>query len=255
MPSSLRRLPRLCVLAGLCIALMRVPLWLVLPPASRAARFIQRRFFARLNKGLGIRIETCGAAHRQPGTLFIANHVSWADIAVLSARLDAVFIAKSDVARWPVIGALARHAGVIFIDRDRRGTSRNQIDTVFSRIAAGQSVILFPEGTTSDGTAMLPFRPTLLEAASAARIIQPVVIRYLTVAGDRPRPERLREIAWIGDDTLAEGIVRVARERTVAHLDWLEPLAVSAFPDRKVLAKELHRRMAESYAALPSRSR
>lgn len=185
--------------------------------------------------------------------LFVVNHISWADIPVLASVLDADFVAKSDIESWPVIGRLARRYDPVFVARDRRSGSRIQADAIRWRLDAGRSVILCPEGTTSDGTTILPFRTSLFAAADANDVIQPVVIRYLAMDGSALPPKRQREVAWIDDDELLAGAARVAREQTLAHLTFLEPVRVSHFPDRKSLAEATRTVMLAAYATAPKR--
>ena len=246
-----RRFGRARALVSLAIALLRVPLWLASPPAARRSH--ERAFFVRIAKGFGLSIVQHGTPSLQDGTLFIANHISWADITVLLSTLDADFVAKADMLRWPLIGTLARRFNPVFVERERQQRSHVQVDAIRARLLSGRSVILCPEGTTSDGASILPFRSSLLAAADAARIVQPIVLSYLTPEGEALMPSRLREVAWIGDDDLLSGAVRVAKFKTQARVEFLRP--VNHHRDRKELAQELRQRMLEAYAAAPNRSK
>jgi lyso-ornithine lipid O-acyltransferase len=115
-------------------------------------------------------------------------------------------------------------------------------------------VILCPEGTTSDGSAILPFRTSLFAAADAASFIQPVVLRYLTPEGCALSPERQRAVAWIDDDELLSGAARVAQEETLARVEFLAPI-ISEGANRKQLASIVRQQMIAAYAAAPNRSR
>lgn len=96
--------------------------------------------------------------------LLVCNHLSYVDIVVLSSIRPCVFVAKRDVASWPLFGWLARAAGAIFVDRDRRFLSVETVDRIREAIASGTAVVLFPEGTSSDGSTVLPFKSALLES-------------------------------------------------------------------------------------------
>jgi len=125
--------------------------------------------------------------------LLVANHVSYVDILLLSQCVDVVFVAKSDVRHWPAIGALAASVDTIFIDREARRDAVRVSSAVDRAIRAGAGVALFPEGTSSDGSDVLPFKPALLEgAAREAMPVHHAAIRYVPA-----------EVAWWGDMELA----------------------------------------------------
>ena len=167
--------------------------------------------------------------------------------------LDADFIAKADMRGWPMIGRLARRFNPVFVARERRLHCNAQVDAIRARLGADRSVILCPEGTTSDGAGILPFRTSLLAAADAARTIQPVVLSYLAPDGTALSGDRQREVAWIDDDDLLSGATRLAKARTLARVDFLP--AVEATGDRKALGRDLRQRMLAAYAAAPKRPR
>lgn len=239
-------------IAGLVGAFARLPFWYALPRPMRLVRRVEVRFFRRLLRSLGLTVTVGGAYHERPGTLYVCNHISWADIPVLASVLDAAFVARADAGNWPVLGRLMQRYGVILVDRTRPGTSALQVSAIRSRLQAGQSVIVFPEGTTSVGADILPFRSSLLQAADAARAVQPIVLRYLTPDGAALPSDAQRDVAWIGDDTLVDGIRNVMRTPLRAHLQFLP---VVPLDDRKALALKLRDQMSRRYAALPSRSR
>lgn len=238
--------------AGLVGAFIRIPVWYILPRPRGLARWIEVRFFRRLLRSVGVQVSVGGAPLGPKGTLYVCNHISWADIPVLASILDAAFVARADAGSWPVLGRMMQRYGVILVDRTRRGTSAEQVGAIRDRLLAGQSVIVFPEGTTSVGEDILPFRSSLLQSADAAAAVQPIVLRYLSTGGEALAPERQRGVAWIGDDGLMEGVRGVMRAPVRAHLEFMAPVAPY---DRKQLAVDLRNRMADCYAALPSRSR
>jgi 1-acyl-sn-glycerol-3-phosphate acyltransferase len=122
------------------------------------------RFACRI---VGIRVTTRGSMPHSG--LLVCNHLSYLDIIVLSSIRPCVFVAKRDVAAWPLFGWLARAAGTIFVDRERRLASANVVDLVREAVAGGSLVVLFPEGTSSDGSTVLPFKSALLESAVELR--------------------------------------------------------------------------------------
>ena len=161
------------LLRGLAVVL------LVFPSLDAKARRVRvRRWSRRLLHLLNVRIRMAGSlAH--PNVLVVANHVSWLDIFSLHAVGPVRFIAKSEIKRWPVLGRLVAGVGTLFIERARRHDTRRVNREVAQALADGDIVAVFPEGTTTDGTKLLPFKGSLLQpVVDAAGYVQPVAIRY-----------------------------------------------------------------------------
>ena len=243
-----RMLGRSRAVAGALWAAAVVPRWWLQKPASAAAGRRVRRVFARFAKGFGLAIAVRGDRAPGGGILFVANHISWADIVVLGSVLDADFVSKADIAAWPLIGRLARRLGPVFVDRERRHHVSGQAEAIRQRLLAGGSVILFPEGTTADGRALLPFRTSLFAAADAARLIQPIALVYAAPDGGALPPNRLDEIAWTGDEALLQNAAALARGATLAIVRLLPPIDPCAFPDRKMLAEHARAAIAAACA-------
>lgn len=235
--------------ATLAFAMLRIPVWLTAPQSLRHRH--ERVFFAGIASGFGVCISQRGKPSTMPGTLFIMNHISWADIPVMLSILDADFVAKADMLGWPIIGALARRLGPVFVARNERHRSHAQADAIRARLKSGRSVMLCPEGTTSDGTRILPFRTSLFAAADAAAVVQPVILRYLQPDGTALPPDRQREVAWIDDDDLLSGAARFATFATLVRVDFLPP--VNGTTNRKILADNVRQQMVAAYAAAPNR--
>ncbi|GIF10695.1 lysophospholipid acyltransferase family protein [Actinoplanes teichomyceticus] len=216
-------------LAGLIVVLaIGLPLAVLLRGA--AARTLARALLAVL----GVRVAHRGPAPRA-GSLLVANHVSWLDVLALLAISPVHLVAKHDVRAWPAVGAAARRSGTIFIDRGRPRTLPATVGEVAAALRAGRSVAVFPEGTTYCGAEHGAFRPALFQAAiDAGAPVAPVAIRYDTT-----------QAAFIGDDTLAGSLVRVARTRrttiTVTTAPALRPMPGA---DRRALARAAQRSMA-----------
>ena len=241
-------------LAAIAVLVGRIPPWLATPARSEAARRREQQGFAALTRAFGIEVVIEGKPCHG-GTLFVVNHVSWADIPVLGGALGAAFVAKAEVAGWPVIGSMARRIGTLFVARDRRTTTGTQADAIRARLRSGQDVLLFAEGTTSDGTGVKPFRTSLFAAADAAARVQPIALNWLAADGGVLTPERLRAVAWTGADPLLPGIVRLSAERTRALLRVTPPIDPALAGDRKALALAAHAAVVAAYAAAPNRSR
>ena len=201
------------------------------PSAEREAH-IQQWACAVLN-ALGIQVRLNGVI--RPGQLLVANHVSWLDVVVLHSLCpQARFVAKADVLRWPLIGRLAQGAGTLFVERDRPRMAARIVSEVNSVLGSGGTVMVFPEGTTSDGVAVLPFRSSLLQAAFAGNgAAQPLALRYSE--GAQPISPNVR---YLGDDSLVQSIWWMCRAQGVVANVTALPLR-TANGDRKAFAAEL----------------
>jgi 1-acyl-sn-glycerol-3-phosphate acyltransferase len=164
------------------------------------------RFACRV---VGIRIRTCGS---MPSSgLLVSNHLTYLDVIVLSSIGRCVFVAKGDIAAWPLFGWLARAAGTIFVDRQRRLGSAAVVDLVRDAIAGGSLVVLFPEGTSSDGSTVLPFKSSLLESAVQLRC--PVAAATIEYALDHGSVAD--EVCYWGETTLLRHLLNVFFKREI----------------------------------------
>jgi 1-acyl-sn-glycerol-3-phosphate acyltransferase len=188
---------------------------------------------------IGLRLRSEGERMRGAGAV-VANHSSWLDIFALNAHKRVYFVSKSEVAGWPGIGLLARITGTVFIARDPR-QARTQVEIFEERLRAGHKLLFFPEGTSTDGMRVLPFRTTLFQSFFAPELrddmqIQPVTLVYTAPMGRGPQ-----FYGWWGDMSFGAHLVRVLASphqgevKSVYHL----PIKVSEFTDRKALAREL----------------
>ena len=199
------------------------------------------RFLAWVGRSAGMRTRIVGTPLRSH-VLFLANHLSWLDIMLIAGASGAAFVAKDEIARWPVIGWLSSLNNTIFIARTDRRAVRGQADTLRAALATGQPVALFPEGTTDGGAEVLPFRASLVSSVFpplADVKVQPVAIDYGPAAND---------IAWIGKEPAATNAKRVLSRRgtTPVTIHFLEPIDPAAVPDRKVLAERSRAQIVEA---------
>jgi len=220
---------------------------LVFPFASHAARagFV-RRWAQGMMHALGAELRTEGAAPA-PGSLLVANHVSWLDILAIASCTPAIFVAKSEVRDWPGIGWLAARARALFLKRSS-GRSLLQIKNCIAALLRERSTVaIFPEGTTSDGSRVLPFRSGLLQAAvDGGRPVQPVAIAYY---GNDGNPSV--DAAFIDGMTLWWSLGAVCRSgRITVRLAFAAPLA-SAGRTRKDLARSSRDTVATALARHP----
>ncbi len=188
---------------------------------------------------IGIRIQVVGEQARGGGVLFLSNHTSWLDVLVLGGTIEACFVAKAEVGEWPVVRIIARLGRTVFVSR-RRGTTGREADVIRARLTHGDSLMLFPEGTSNDGTRTLPFRSAFLGAAAGARLVQPVSIVYDRLGG-LPACRRDRPLfAWYGDMELGSHFWRIAR-RSGARATVLlhDPVDPALYADRKDLTQRV----------------
>src|SRR5688572_15060121 len=186
-----------------------------------------RLFLYWVGRSTGMRARTVGTP-LPSHVLFVANHLSWVDILLIAGATGTAFVSKDDVARWPVIGWLARINRTVFVERTERGAVRGQADALRSALASGQPVALFPEGTTDGGPALLPFRASLLASLfpplPGVRV-QPVAIDYGPAAHD---------IAWVGEEGAGANVRRILSRPGTIKVDirFLEPVDPALAKDR-----------------------
>ena len=188
---------------------------------------------------MGLRFRVRGELMRQQGAV-VANHTSWLDIFVLNAQKRVYFVAKAEVAGWPGVAWLAKATGTVFIRRDRREAG-SQVETFRRRLKAGHKLLFFPEGTSTDGRRVLPFKTTLFAAffdpdLHESMHIQPVSVLYLAPRGEDPR-----FYGWWGDMDLGPSLVKALAQapQGAVELVYHPALRVADYPDRKALARAL----------------
>lgn len=187
---------------------------------------------------MGIRFRTEGTPMSGGGAV-VANHSSWLDIFTLNAKSPVFFVSKAEVARWPGIGFVAKIAGTVFIARDRKD-AKAQRDLFENCLAAGQKLLFFPEGTSTDTLRVLPFKSTLFAAFFADDLkevmkIQPVTVNYHAPAGQDPR-----FYGWWGDMDFGAHMLQMLAARRHGHVEVIyhAPVAIKDYTSRKALAAD-----------------
>ena len=224
---------------------------LVFPRVSPAARRrLVRWWSAKLVRIAGLRVEVAGPlpAHGEAAML-AANHISWIDIFVVMSVRPARFIAKSEIRDWPVAGWIAERAGTLFIRRARRHDTARINERVHDALAQGDCVGLFPEGTTTEGEALLHFHTSLFEPAIAnAAVIHPAAIRYEHADGSR-----CASVAYLGEMSFMESMGGVLGGRGItAVVAFAPPIAPGAGMDRRGAARIAHERIASLLGLSPA---
>lgn len=205
--------------------------WAPLP----VRRALKRRWSRQLVVMLGMKVGSGGTA--VPAGLLVCNHISWLDIFVINALAPAAFVSKDDVKHWPLIGWLCARTETIFLERGSRAAAQRTRETMIAALRDGAHVAVFPEGTTTDGSKLLPFHAALLQSAiDAGTPVVPLALRYVDAAG---RPSRAP--AYDGDVTLWQCLRAIARaEGLTARIEALAPLGTNSC-DRRHLAAHCHR--------------
>ena len=182
-------------------------------------------------------------------TLYVSNHLSYLDIPVLGSIINGRFIAKNDISNWPIIGFLSRVGNTIFINRNLRFLKNNK-SIIYDYISKGNNVILFPEGTTSDGIRVLSFKSSLLTSLEKKNIlIQPIVIKYKSING-MPLNRWLKPIiAWYGDMDLKPHLINILKLFSIkTKIIFLPPLNGKHYRNRKDMTYTLHRAIDSIYS-------
>lgn len=215
---------------------------------SRLQRIVPMLFHRAACALIGLRITQRGARALDGPLLLLSNHTSWLDIVVLGAVAPVVFVAKSEVASWPVFGWLARLQRTIFVARDRRHTTADTTRMMGDRLRGGDAVVLFPEGTSSDGIRVLPFRSALIGAVHHAIgesgdhdrvVVQPVSLAYPRYGGV-PIGRALRDkVAWYGEAELVPHLFGILSAGAVdVTVSWGEAADHGMSADRKQIARD-----------------
>lgn len=242
---------RLSGFLALTLPLMPVQALLVRARSKSAATF-PNWYHRKVCRLLGIRLHIQGAVATGQPVLLIANHTGWLDIPVISAVAPVSFIAKSEVRRWPLVSQLAHLQRSVFVDRQRRSSVGRTANEILTRLAAGDNIVLFAEGTSSDGNRVLPFKSSLFAAAKPTAgvealpsdtpraVVQTLAVAYTHLHGvPMSRAERARIIGWYGDMELAShGWALLQAGPLDVHITIGAPRPLDDFTDRKHLARQ-----------------
>src|SRR5215472_13423752 len=230
--------------AIVAMTLVLIPLqWISILLRAPTQRLIPVGYHRALCALLGIRIRVMGQRTPQRPLLLVANHSSWLDVPIITAVAPVVFVAKQEVASWPLLGLLAKLQRSVFVDRARRHKTGEVNAEIAQRLAAGDPVVLFGEGTSSDGNRILPFRTALIGAARDAlaeaehtrRVwLQPMSIAYIRLFGLPLGRQHRPLVAWYGGSPLWPHLLGIARRGGIdVVVTWGEPVAFDETSDRK----------------------
>lgn len=244
---------------GLTVPLMPLQA-LFVRVSPRAARYFPHWYHRQVCKLMGVRLTIEGQVMSDRPVLLVSNHTSWLDIPVLSAVAPVSFIAKREVSRWPFVSALARLQRTVFVDRERRGAVGDTTNEIMTRLAQGDTVVLFAEGTSSDGNRVLPFKTSLFGAAKPSTksnaqphdaVVQTLSIVYTRLHGvpfgraDRPL------VGWYGDMEMQSHAWQLLKAGPLdVRIRIGDPIPLDSFTDRKDLARKSEDQVREQVVRL-----
>ncbi len=245
---SLRASAVLAAFFGLTVPLMPVQA-ILLRVSDRAARRFPHWYHRQVCRLLGVNLNIEGSVAKGAPVLLVCNHTSWLDIPVLSALAPVSFVAKLEVGSWPFVSALARLQRSVFVDRTRRLAAGDAANAITMRLQQGDTIVLFPEGTSSDGNRVLPFKTSLFGAVAGATVpaaeqvvVQTAAVVYTHMHGvPVTRAERPR-IGWYGDMEMTSHAWGVLKSGAITvTIKVGPPVPLTDFKDRKDLALQSER--------------
>lgn len=219
--------------------------WILVKLTLPGWGFIASNYYRVLCFLLRIHVRTNGAPVRSRAVLFISNHISWVDILVIGSIAPVAFVAKREVASWPLVGITAKLQRTVFVERTRRHQTGEAVAAIVNRLTDGTSVVLFAEGTSSDGNRVLQFRSALLGAVEEAAgsggiLIQPMSICYTGQQGMPMGRQHRPLVAWYGDLDFMPHIKAFIKQGAVdALVSYGEPITAEPGADRKAMTKRL----------------
>lgn len=252
----MRRIAKLLLIASVALALLPLQ-WLAVRFDLPSRRRLPIRFHRAVLRIMGVHVHVVGAASAERPLLFVSNHVSWLDISVLGSLLPLCFIAKQEVATWPVFGLFAKLQRSIFVDRSRRQKTGEVNEEIAARLKGGDPVVLFGEGTSSDGNRVLPFRSALIGAAhdvlehdgGTRVLLQPVSIAYTRVDGLPMGRTGRPHIAWYGDIEMIPHLLSVLKRSAIdVVVTFGTPLTFDEASQRKALTRDIEQTVREMTA-------
>ena len=242
------------VLFGLVICvLLIIPAQLIMIPiGGKGAEIAPKLFFSALRRLFGVHVEVRGKPTIESPTLYVSNHISWLDIFVLGSVVRGSFVARGDLEGWPVFGWLSTLQQTVFVDRTSRVRSGQQLDQLSERLLDDDSLILFPEGTSSDGTSVLPFKSSLFAVVERWKGNQPLTVQPMSLSytevNNMPLTRHYRPyVGWYGDMDLPPHfweLLKVGRIKAV--IEFHKPISSTEMASRKAMSKQCQETIAAS---------
>ncbi len=243
-------------LATLCWTLLLLPAQVASRAAGQGfADKLPRLYHSGVCRILGIEVRVVGSPVTLRPALFVANHSSWLDIPILGCLMECSFVAKSEVEHWPGVGLLARLQRTEFVERTRQRTNLH-VTGIQRRFEEQSRLVMFPEGTSTDGSHVLPFKSSLFSSVErqmkgSVPVVQPVTVAYMMIDGEAATEQTRPAVAWYGDMEFAPhlwGVFQLAR--IVVQVTFHEPVPEVCCQSRKTLAKHCERVVVAEHARL-----
>lgn len=244
---------------GMTVLLMPFQ-WLLLKLKLPGARTLPLIYHRLLCRTIGIKVAVKGTPVRDVAVLICANHTSYLDIPVMSCVIPVSFIAKKEVATWPFFGQMARLQRTVFVERERRAKTREHRNEIHGRIVDGDTLVLFPEGTSSDGNCVLPFKSALMSVAQMSVVgadgtldgvvmVQPVSVAYTRLHGIPMGRYYRPYVAWYGDMDLVPHLWHVFKTGPIdVVMEFHQPISIAEAGTRKALAVYCETQVADGVA-------
>ncbi len=239
-----------CTLAALTLVTLVLipPQWVAMKFGWRVQRQLPLLWHKAASRLIGLRVHQHGQMTTDRPLLVTSNHCSWLDIVVLGSTKPLSFIAKSEVAGWPIFGLFAKLQRTVFVNRQKRTDTGRVAQQIAERMTQGDAMVLFAEGTSSNGNEVLPFRSALVGAVHHAMNVgeeevahvQPLSIAYTRLQGLPMGRFWRAHVAWYGDMELAGHLWAVIKEGGLdVDLTWGDPMPIEKATNRKRLTRDL----------------
>lgn len=261
-PTRMQKLRGIAGVTGfVTLIALGIPVQWVMLKTRVGRKVLPFRFHRMMARVLGMKITVTGKIAEGGGVLIAANHTSWLDIVAISTVGPVSFVAKSQVGTWPVFKTLAKLQETILVVREKRSKTAEHRDTIVARLAQGDNIVLFPEGTSSDGNRVLPFKSALMSAAEGdvpqkdgttrPIRVQPMSVAYKGIRG-MPMGRMFRPFfAWYGDMDLVPHLVEGQRLAPIEiEIRLHEPTTIQAAGSRKALAEQVEKLISETVAQM-----
>jgi 1-acyl-sn-glycerol-3-phosphate acyltransferase len=213
-------------------------------PKKRRIRFTKNvTFFTKIMlKCLNAHLKVINLPHKTDHYLFVGNHMGFLDILFLSSVRPSLFITSVEMQQTPLLGTLCEMGGCLFVERRSRSKIHQEIENIREKLREGFNLVLYPEGTSTDGSKVLPFKKSLLTAAAGTGVpIMPVVLNFISVNGEPVSKKWRDHVCWYGDHSFVAAMWRLLSTREIkASLEFLHPIHVHSEEERTHVAEKAH---------------
>jgi lyso-ornithine lipid O-acyltransferase len=211
-------------------------------------------FFCRLGLGLlGFEIKAINLPSKDEPYLLVGNHLGMLDILAVAGIKPTLFVTSVELKNTPGLGVLAEMSGCLYVERRDRSNIKNELQEIRDALAQGCSVTLYPEGTSTNGERILPFKKTLLTSAAGTNVpILPMVVNYVSVNDEQMSHKWRDYVCWYGDDTFLDSLIRIFTvDKVLVEIEFLEPVHVESEEQRREVAAQVQHQIVQKYRKIP----